>query len=161
RKSQGIVSVRHTPSLPPADITQCGPALVVYGHDREAVEAAADKLAQAVKVQEKAFAGELLDPDSAALRAIELARKASKPIVLADVQDNPGAGGTADPDGLVAALIGHQARGAVIGMIVDEPSARAAVEVGEGNILRRGIGAVVGYAGEQPVEADWRVVRLG
>ena len=27
--------------------------------------------------------------------------------------------------------------------------------------MRRGIGAVVGYAGEKPVEADWRVVRLG
>jgi microcystin degradation protein MlrC len=27
--------------------------------------------------------------------------------------------------------------------------------------MRRGIGAVVGYAGETPVEADWRVVKLG
>jgi microcystin degradation protein MlrC len=49
----------------------------------------------------------------------------------------------------------------VIGMLVDPPSAAAAVETGEGNILRRGIGAVVGYAGETPVEADWRVVKLG
>ena len=44
--NQGIVSVTHTPGFPPADIAQCGPALVVYGHDKEAVEAAADKLAQ-------------------------------------------------------------------------------------------------------------------
>jgi microcystin degradation protein MlrC len=49
----------------------------------------------------------------------------------------------------------------VIGMIVDEVAARAAVEVGEGNIMRRGIGAAVGYAGEKPVEADWHVVKLG
>ena len=27
--------------------------------------------------------------------------------------------------------------------------------------MRRGIGAVVGYAGETPVEADWRVVQIG
>ena len=27
--------------------------------------------------------------------------------------------------------------------------------------MRRGIGAVVGYAGETPVEADWRVVKVG
>jgi microcystin degradation protein MlrC len=159
--NQGIVSVTHTPGFPPADIAQCGPALVVYGHDKEAVEAAADKLAQAVKVQERAFDGELLDPDAAAVRAIELAAKASKPIVLADVQDNPGAGGTSDTVGLLAALMRHKAKGAVIGMIVDEASAQAAFEAGEGNILRRGIGAVVGYAGEQPVEADWRVVRVG
>src|SRR6202048_1682033 len=72
--NQGIVSVTHTPGFPPADIAQCGPALVVYGHDKEAVEAAADKLAQTVKAREKAFAGELLDPDAAPLRAMELAK---------------------------------------------------------------------------------------
>ena len=55
----------------------------------------------------------------------------------------------------------HKAKGAVIGMIVDEGAAKAAVETGEGNVMRRGIGAVVGYAGETPVEADWRVVKLG
>jgi microcystin degradation protein MlrC len=159
--NQGIVSVTHTPGFPPADIAQCGPALVVYGYDREAVEAAADRLAQAVKAQEAAFAGELLDPDAAALRAIDLARTATKPIVLADVQDNPGAGGTSDTVGLLAALMRHKAKGAVIGMIVDEGAAHAAVAAGEGGIMRRGIGAAVGYAGEKPVEADWRVVKLG
>ena len=159
--NQGIVSVTHTPGFPPADIAQCGPALVVYGHDKEAVEAAADKLAQTVKAQEKAFAGELLDPDAAALRAIELSKNAKKPIVLADVQDNPGAGGTSDTVGLLAALMRHKAKGAVIGMIVDEEAAKAAVATGEGNIMHRGIGAVVGYAGEKPVVADWRVVKVG
>jgi microcystin degradation protein MlrC len=157
----GIVSVTHTPGFPPADIAQCGPALVVYGHDKEAVEAAADKLAQTVKAQEAAFAGELLDPDAAALRAIEIAKTATKPIVLADLQDNPGAGGTSDTVGLLSALMRHKAKGAVIGMIVDEGAAHAAVETGEGNIMQRGIGAVVGYAGETPVVADWRVVKLG
>ena len=159
--NQGIVSVTHTPGFPPADIAQCGPALVVYGHDKETVETAADRLAQAVKAQEKAFAGELLDPDAAALRAIELARKASKPIVLADVQDNPGAGGTSDTVGLLAALMRHKARGAVIGMIVDPEAAQTAFDTGEGKVMHRGIGAAVGYAGEKPVEADWRVVKLG
>ncbi len=159
--NQGIVSVTHTPGFPPADIAQCGPALVVYGHDKETVEAAADRLAHAVKAREKAFTGELLDPDAAALRAMELSKKAKKPIVLADVQDNPGAGGTSDTVGLLTALVRHKAKGAVIGMIVDEDAARAAVETGEGKVMRRGIGAAVGYAGERPVEGDWRVVNLG
>src|SRR4029078_9102648 len=159
--NQGIVSVTHPPGFPPADIAQCGPALVVYGHDKEAVEAAADKLAATVKAHEKAFAGELLDPDAAALRAIELSRNAKRPIVLADVQDNPGAGGTSDTVGLLAALMRHKVKGAALGQIVDEGAANAAVETGEGNVMRRGIGAVVGYAGETPVEADWRVVKLG
>ena len=94
--NQGIVSVTHTPGFPPADIAQCGPALVVYGHDKEAVEAAADKLAAAVKAQEKADSPASLDPDEAVAEALrlELSKKAAKPIVLADMQDNPGAGGT-------------------------------------------------------------------
>src|SRR5690349_8727142 len=130
--NQGIVSVTHTPGFPPADIAQCGPALVVYGHDREAVEAAADKLAATVKAQEKAFAGELLGPDAAAKRAIELSKTAKKPIVLADVQDNPGAGGTADAVGLLAALLRNNATAAVTGMIHDADAATAADELGAG-----------------------------
>jgi microcystin degradation protein MlrC len=49
----------------------------------------------------------------------------------------------------------------VIGMIVDEEAAKEAVATGEGNIMHRGIGAVVGYAGEKPLVADWRVVKVG
>ena len=75
------------------------------------------------------------------------------------MQDHPGAGGTSDTIGLLAALMRHKARGAVIGMLVDEEAARAAVATGEGNIMHRGIGAVVGYAGEKPVVADWRGVK--
>jgi len=159
--NQGIVSVTHTPGFPPADIAQCGPALVVYGHDKAATEAAADRLAEAVRAQEAAFAGKLFTPDEAAVEAIRLAQGAGKPIVLADVQDNPGAGGTSDTVGLLRALMAHRAKGAVIGMMVDPAAARAAAEAGEGAVLRRGIGAVVGYAGETPVEADWRVVKVG
>ncbi|HEX2885025.1 M81 family metallopeptidase [Vineibacter terrae] len=159
--NQGIVSLTHTPGFPPADIAQCGPALVVYGHDKAATEAAADRLADAVRSREAAFAGRLYTPDEAAVEAIRLARTASRPIVLADVQDNPGAGGTSDTVGLLRALVAHRAQGAVIGMMVDPAAAQAAAEAGEGAVLRRGIGAAVGYAGETPVEARWRVVKVG
>ena len=160
RHNQGIVSITHTPGFPPADIAQCGPALVVYGHDREAAEAQADRLADFIKQQEPAFAGRLYTPDEAVVEAMRLARTATRPILLADIQDNPGAGGTSDTVGLLGALIAHRARGAVIGMIVDPEAAEAATAAGEGTVLERGIGAVVGFAGERPVERPWRVARL-
>jgi microcystin degradation protein MlrC len=159
--NQGIVSVTHTPGFPPADIADCGPALVVYGHDKAAAEAAADRLAAAIKAKEKAFAGKLWQPDEAVIEAMRVASHATKPVILADVQDNPGTGGTSDTVGLLRALIRHKAKGAVIGMIVDEAAAEAAKAAGEGNLLKRGIGAVVGFAGETPVEAAWRVMKLG
>jgi microcystin degradation protein MlrC len=159
--NQGIVSITHTPGFPPADIRQCGPALVVYGHDREAAEAAADRIAAAIKAREKDFAGRLYTPQEAVAEALRLSRTATKPVILADIQDNPGAGGTSDTVGLLRALIEQGATGAVIGMIVDPAAAQAATEAGEGACLDRGIGAAVGYAGETPVEVDWRVERLG
>jgi microcystin degradation protein MlrC len=158
--NQGIVSITHTPGFPPADIAQCGPALIVYGHDRDAAEAQADRLAGFIKEREPAFAGRLYTPDEAVIEAMRLARTAAKPVLLADIQDNPGAGGTSDTVGLLRALIAHRARGSVIGMIVDPGSAEAASAAGEGALLERGIGAAVGFAGEMPVTAAWRVVRL-
>jgi len=158
--NQGIVSITHTPGFPPADIAQCGPALVVYGQDKEAAEAVADRLADFIKKKEPAFAGRLYTPDEAVADAMRLAQTATKPIVLADIQDNPGAGGTSDTVGLLRALIAHRARGAVIGMIVDPEAAEAATAAGEGAVLDHGIGAAVGFAGEMPVQAAWRVVRL-
>ena len=159
--NQGIVSITHTPGFPPADIEECGPALVVYGHDQEAADAAADRLMAALNAKEAEFAGRLYTADEAAQEALRLAQTATKPIVLADIQDNPGAGGTSDTVGLLRALMAHKAKGAVLGMIVDPEAAVAAHEVGEGALLPCGVGAKVGYADETPVEARWRVVRVG
>jgi microcystin degradation protein MlrC len=158
--NQGIVSITHTPGFPPADIAQCGPALVVYGDDQEAADAAADRILAAIKAKEAEFAGRLYTADEAAREAIRLSRGSIKPIVLADIQDNPGAGGTSDTVGLLRALIAHKAAGAVTGMIVDPEAAAAAHEVGEGALLPCGVGAKVGYAGETPVEARWRVIKI-
>jgi microcystin degradation protein MlrC len=159
--NQGIVSITHTPGFPPADIAQCGPALVVYGLDRDAAEAAADRIAAAIREREAGFAGKLYTPDEAVIEAMRIAERATKPVLLADIQDNPGAGGTSDTVGLLRALIAHRAKGAVVGMIVDPEAAEMATEAGEGARLECGIGAKIGYAGETPVEADWRVMRLG
>jgi microcystin degradation protein MlrC len=158
--NQGIVSITHTPGFPPADIRECGPALVVYGRDQEAADAAADRILAAIKAKEAEFAGRLYTADEAAQEAIRLSQTATKPIVLADIQDNPGAGGTSDTVGLLRALIAHRAKGAVIGLIVDPEAAAAAHEAGEGALLPCGIGAKVGFASEIPVEARWRVVRV-
>ena len=80
--NQGIVSITHTPGFPPADIEECGPALVVYGYDQDAADAAADRLLAALNAKEAEFAGRLYSADEAATEAIRLARTATKPVVL-------------------------------------------------------------------------------
>src|SRR5580692_4683779 len=142
------------------EIKECGPALVVYGRDQETADAAADRILAAINAKEAEFAGRLYSADEAAVEALRLAKNATRPIVLADIQDNPGAGGTSDTVGLLRALIAHKAKGAVIGLIVDPEAAAAAHAVGEGALLPCGVGAKIGYAGETPVEAKWRVTRV-
>ncbi|MGD9616423.1 MAG: M81 family metallopeptidase [Alphaproteobacteria bacterium] len=159
--NQGIVAITHTPGFPQADIEDAGPALVVYGYDRETTEAAADRIAAAIRARETDFAERIYEPDEGVAEALRLASGAAKPVVLADIQDNPGAGGSSDTVGLLRALIAAKAEGAVIGLIVDSEAAALAAEAGEGALLDCGIGAKVGFAGERPVEAEWRVAQLG
>src|SRR3954471_12809894 len=159
--NQGIVAITHTPGFPQADIADAGPALVVYGYDRDTAEADADRIAAAIQAREADFAERIYEPDEGVAEALRLASGAAKPVVLADIQDNPGAGGSSDTVGLLRALIAAKAEGAVIGMIVDPEAAALAAEAGEGALLDCGVGAKVGFAGETPVRAEWRVARLG
>ena len=57
-------------------------------------DAAASEMERAVLAAESAFGGTLHDADEAVQTAMRMARDASRPVVIADAQDNPGAGGS-------------------------------------------------------------------
>ena len=42
---------------------------------------------------------------------MEISARSSKPVVIADTQDNPGCGGTGDTTGMLEALVRNNARG--------------------------------------------------
>jgi microcystin degradation protein MlrC len=90
-----------------------------------------------------------------------LARSAEKPIVLADTQDNPGCGATADTTGVLEALTALRAEGAVLGYLCDPEAAKAAHAAGEGAEIALALGGRSGPAGVKPFEATFRVARLG
>jgi len=89
------------------------------------------------------------------------ARGASRPIVLADAQDNPGGGGNGDTTDLLKALVHQGAEGAVLAILYDPAAAAAAHEAGEGADLALELGAKSGLAGHSPLRATFRVERLG
>lgn len=158
----GLVSISFAGGFAPADIYHCGPSLVAYAQDQEAAEKAVDSLQAMVLEQEGAFAGEILPAREAVRVALSIAeRGARRPVVLADTQDNPGAGGDGDTVGLLEALIEEGAKGAVLGLLIDAESAARAHAAGEGAILQLELGAKSGQAGHRPLVADYRVVRLG
>ena len=83
------------------------------------------------------------------------------PVVLADTQDNPGAGGNGDTPGLLEALIAQRAEGAVLGLLIDPASARRAHEAGQGATIDFSLGAISGLEGHVPVRGRFRVERIG
>jgi microcystin degradation protein MlrC len=158
-KRSGLDSVDFATGFPPADIAECGAAVVAFGEDASAVEAAAEQVYQQVLAAEAEFDFELLDPDSAVKRA--MANTTDKPVVLADAQDNPGAGGTADTTGLLAALVRNGARRAVLAVLYDPEVADLAHAAGVGAVLNAALGGKSGLTGIEPYAAKFAVEALG
>jgi microcystin degradation protein MlrC len=154
------VALSFAPGFPMADFPECGMCVVGYAHDAGAARDAVDELAGAIADAEKDFALELLDADQAVRRAMKRGAP-GLPVVLADTQDNPGAGGNGDTTGLLAALIAHRADDAVLGLLVDPPSARRAHEAGQGATLEFALGAISGLPGHRPLPGRFTVERIG
>ena len=151
----GLASSDLALGFPPADTPECGPACVAYDGDPERAQRAADEIMAAFTAAEGAFENALLSPDEAVRRAMS---RPDGPVVLADAQDNPGAGGTSDTTGLLEALVRNGARRAALGLLCDAEAAREAHARGEGACLRLPLG---GKADGRPFDARFRVERLG
>jgi microcystin degradation protein MlrC len=158
-EDSGVTSVDLALGFPPADIADTGPAVVTYGARQEVAEQAADALLADLLDAEPRFASTLLAPEEAVRRA--LAAPPGRPVVLADVQDNPGAGATSDTVGLLEALIAGGARDAALALLHDPAAAAAAHSAGRGTELELGLGAGSGLPGHEPLRARVRVEGLG
>ena len=69
-----------------ADIPDCGPSVISFAPTQARADAIADMLLAAFAEAEDLFDTAFLDPEDAVSRAMRL----PGPVVLADVQDNPG-----------------------------------------------------------------------
>ena len=149
-----------TPGFPMADFPECGMAVFGYGADAARVRVATAALAGAVADAEGDFSMELFEPDAAVMRAMKRGEPGA-PVVLADTQDNPGAGGNGDTTGLLAALLARRAPGAVLGLLIDPASARKAHAVGAGRKAVFALGEISGVPGHVPLEGEFAIERLG
>jgi microcystin degradation protein MlrC len=149
-----------TPGFPMADFEECGMAVFGYGADEKAARASVDRLHGMVKDAEKDFALELHMPDEAVARARSRG-EAGRPVVLADTQDNPGAGGNGDTTGLLKSLIAQNAPEAVFGLLIDAAAAKKAHEAGQGATLAFSLGGLSNIPGDSPCTGEFTVERLG
>jgi microcystin degradation protein MlrC len=149
-----------TPGFPMADFAECGMAVFGYGFKEKDVALALSRLRGAVADSEKNFAMELHAAPEAVRRAKSRGAPGA-PVILADTQDNPGAGGNGDTTGLLRSLIDQNAQDAVLGMLIDPASARRAHEAGQGSSLPFALGGISRIEGDAPLTGEFTVERLG
>ena len=156
-----IVSLSYLAGFPPSDLYWCGPAVIAHAFDEATAERAAEAFAESILRREAEFAVPMVPPEEGVREAMRLARSASRPVVLADTQDNPGCGATADTTGVLETLVRLGAEGAVVGYFCDADAALAAHAAGEGAEIALALGGRSGPEGVEPFRGRFRIVRLG
>ncbi|NOJ46244.1 M81 family metallopeptidase [Bradyrhizobium archetypum] len=158
-ENDAVPTLSFAPGFPAADFPHCGPSVFAYGRTQADADAAADGIVALVEGHEDDFDGRIYAPDDGVRLAMELAKAARKPIVIADTQDNPGAGGDSDTTGMLRALVRNKASAAT-GVIYDPESARAAHAAGAGATVTLSLGGKSGIAGDAPYKETFVVEQL-
>ena len=153
--------------FPAADIEHCGPVLWAHGATEDAARAAADALFQLASPPAQ-WRQELHPPAQAVAQAMALAEHAAQPVLIADTQDNPGAGGDSNTTGMLHALLqqgaGKRYPGQVaLGLLYDPESAARACAAGVGAEVSLALGKSVPThtgASDAPVQGRFKVTAI-
>ena len=152
-------------AFPAADFAECAP--MVWGHGERAREAV-ERLTQRVS-EPTQWRQPVLPAREAVAHAMTLADQDARPVVIADTQDNPGAGGDSNTTGMLHAL---RAQGAgmkfpgqvALGLMADGKAAAKAHAAGVGAEIDLALGTAVptftGEASDPPVQGRFKVVSL-
>jgi len=149
-------------AFPAADFDECAPMVWAHG---EHAEAAVQRLYASV-AETSQWSSELLEAREAVNKAMALAATSAAPVVLADTQDNPGAGGDSNTTGMLRALLeqgaGRTFPGRVaLGLMADPQAAARAVAAGVGSTLTLALGRAVptftGAHSDAPVQGEFTV----
>jgi microcystin degradation protein MlrC len=132
KRADGIVNIVIAGGFPYSDIHDAGLAVVVTTNDNPALaERTAGQIARAAWERRERFRPSL----TPIAEAIEIARSGGDddgPVVLADVADNPGAGGSGDGTALLEALLEAGIEGAALAVITDPEVVGQAWQLGTG-----------------------------
>jgi microcystin degradation protein MlrC len=159
-ESSVVKSLSFTPGFPAADIADCGPVVWGYGTHDAAAKHAVDELAALIESKADAWRAEVLDADAAVKRAMQRSETAMKPIVIADTQDNPGAGGDSNTTGMLRALLANHVQHAALGVMVDNQAASAAHAAGPGATIEIALGGQSNISGDSPLRERFVVEHL-
>jgi len=139
-----------------ADVAHCGPAVVAHAATKTRARHLADAILSDMCDAQPEFTAALMEPKAAVSRAMNT----NGPVILADVQDNPGAGGSSDTTGILHTLMDAHAHEAVLGVLYDPEVAQDAHRRGLDAVIHAKLGGKISPIGGPPIEADMRVLAL-
>ena len=159
RAEPGIASLSIVPGFPFSDVPDAGAAVLVHALDRPGgrglAEEAADDLAALWWASRERFA----------MAATPLADVPLEPVpgvtVLADIADNPGAGGSSDSTHILHHFLANGVRDAAFATIVDPEAVAACHAAGAGAGIDLAVGGKATVQSGPPVEARWEIEHLG
>lgn len=141
-----------------ADGPDTGPSVIAYASEQSEAETQADAALRRLLAARDAFQTGLTSPTDAVAQA--MAGSFDKPVVLADVQDNPGAGASSDTTGILRALVDAGAQGALLGLMHDPATVARAQAAGSGAIIEGSLGGRSEVVGDAPYHGRFRVGTL-
>ena len=153
--------------FPAADFEECAPVLWAHAHTPAQAQAAADALL-ALVADPAPWRMTFVDAREAVSEALALAGALDRPVLIADTQDNPGAGGDSNTTGMLHALLqqgaGQRFPGAVaLGLMHHPEVAAKACAAGVGADIEVSLGvSVPTYEGmsDPPVVTRARVMAI-
>lgn len=145
--------------FPASDIAMCGPSIVASAFDPLIAERMASHTEHLLLNSESRFSVALETPGDAVCRAIRVGRP-GRPAILADVQDNSGAGATSDTTGLLAELVRAGASRVAVGAIFDPEVAAAAHEAGVDSRIHLALGGRWEGSENPAFQSEFRVMSL-
>jgi len=137
------------------DTAHTGLAWIAYGPD---ADAHARHMGDAIAAAEEELGEPLSGARAAVARA--MAYPPGRPVILADVEDNAGGGGSSDTMGLLRAMIAEGAQNAILGLIHDPDAAAAAHAAGIGGTIDVALGGRSRCAGDAPYKGRFTVLAL-
>lgn len=132
-----ILNVSVTGGFVLTDVPKCGLTVnVTAAEDEPAAIAVAREIAEAAWADRGRYVRDLLTVEQAVARAQGAASGDTRPIVLAEVSDNPGGGARGNTTWLLRALHEADVRGVVLGLFTDAPLAAEAHQAGAGSKIQ-------------------------
>lgn len=135
-----LISLDWTGGFALADVPDAQQAVFAYGENAAEVQATVDRFAARLGACRDQFQHAFRQDRDAVAYAVSRAGQPGGPLVLADIQDNPGGGGTSDTTGILRYLIDQHANNALVAIMHDPQCAHLAHQAGVGTRLTLDLG---------------------